>query len=603
VTPREWYGGRLAEWTRRRDEASIRSVLISRLRLATFLAGIVLIWWGAASGHPLAIIVGGLSVATFAGLVAYHARLLAAVDRAEATRRVAERGIARIDRDWRTLDEISAPADLDPDAHPYARDLDVFGHASLTKWLGPTATPTGEALLCRWLLTPGTSEEISARQRAVEDLAGRATWRETFAAEGQLGRPGTRELARFMAWAEESTLAVPRSVRVAVTGLTVSIWLLIGLQAARIVQSAWWLTPMLIGIVLSFAFARRMYSVFDRVSIGERALEGYSTQLTLACTEGWVAPELTRQQAVMRTGGDAPRAVRRLSRLAGWSELRTGAALLHFPIQALTLWDFHVLFAIERWRDRHGRAVRHWLDALGAIDALAVVAAVRHDAPDWAFPQVDVTCSKLSTTSLGHPLIPEERCVRNDVEVGPAGTLLLITGSNMSGKSTLLRALGLNAVLAQTGAPVCAASFAMPPVDLQSSIKVQDSLELGLSYFMAALARLKAIVDAAERERPAGRTLVFLLDEVLQGTNSAERGVAVRAIARHLLEAGAIGAMTTHDLSLAQEEPFASHAQLVHFSEQVHADGRMTFDYRLRPGLATSRNALRLMQLIGISPQ
>jgi DNA mismatch repair ATPase MutS len=143
----------------------------------------------------------------------------------------------------------------------------------------------------------------------------------------------------------------------------------------------------------------------------------------------------------------------------------------------------------------------------------------------------------------------------------------------------------------------------MPPCDLQTSIRVQDSLELGLSYFMAALARLKAIVDAAERDRRAGRTLLYLLDEVLQGTNSAERAVAVRAIARHLLDAGAIGAMTTHDLGLAEEEPFVSHARMVHFAEQVHEDGTMTFDYRLRPGLATSRNALRLMQLIGITPK
>jgi DNA mismatch repair ATPase MutS len=167
----------------------------------------------------------------------------------------------------------------------------------------------------------------------------------------------------------------------------------------------------------------------------------------------------------------------------------------------------------------------------------------------------------------------------------------------MSGKSTLLRAIGLNAVLAHAGAPVCAADMTLPPVDLQTSIRVEDSLELGLSYFMAALARLKQIVDAAARP---GQRLLYLLDEVLQGTNSVERAVAVRAVVKHLIDAGAIGAMTTHDLALAQEEPLKSCAVLVHFSEQVHGDGTMTFDYRLREGLATSTNALRLMQLMGI---
>lgn len=215
----------------------------------------------------------------------------------------------------------------------------------------------------------------------------------------------------------------------------------------------------------------------------------------------------------------------------------------------------------------------------------------------------------MTATGIAHPLIAPARRVANDLRIGPPGTILLITGSNMSGKSTLLRAAGLNAVLAHAGAPVCAAALVMPPVELQTSIRVQDSLELGLSYFMAALARLKQIVDAAARQGstpPAGqprRRLLYLLDEVLQGTNSAERGVAVCAVARHLIDAGAIGAMTTHDLALAGEEPLRSSAVLVHFTEQVDGDGAMTFDYRLRPGLATSTNALRLMQAIGIAPR
>jgi DNA mismatch repair ATPase MutS len=169
----------------------------------------------------------------------------------------------------------------------------------------------------------------------------------------------------------------------------------------------------------------------------------------------------------------------------------------------------------------------------------------------------------------------------------------------MSGKSTLLRAIGLNAVMAQAGGCVCARRMQLPPCDIESSIRVQDSLELGLSYFMAALARLKGVVDAAERPRK-GRVLLYLLDEILQGTNSAERGIAVRAVTRHLLDAGAIGILTTHDLNIASEEPLRSSAVLVHFTEIVDDGGSMRFDYRLREGIATSRNALRLMQMIGI---
>jgi DNA mismatch repair ATPase MutS len=291
--------------------------------------------------------------------------------------------------------------------------------------------------------------------------------------------------------------------------------------------------------------------------------------------------------------------MRSLNRILGFAELRSGAAILHFPIQAFTLWDFHVLFALERWRRRSGSHVRDWLEALADMDAASSLATARRDNPGWAMPEIQNE-RVVEAEALAHPLIADDRRVANDVRVGPPGTLLLVTGSNMSGKSTLLRAIGLNVVLAQAGGCVCATRLRLPACDVQSSIRVQDSLELGLSYFMAALARLKGVVDAAEAAR-SDRVLLYLLDEILQGTNSAERSIAVRAVARHLLDAAAIGVMTTHDLNLANEEPLKSSAALVHFTETVDDGGNMGFDYRLRNGLATSRNALRLMQLIGIS--
>jgi DNA mismatch repair ATPase MutS len=211
----------------------------------------------------------------------------------------------------------------------------------------------------------------------------------------------------------------------------------------------------------------------------------------------------------------------------------------------------------------------------------------------------------VSARALGHPLIRDDVRVANDVEVGPPGSVLLVTGSNMSGKSTLLRAIGVNVVLAQAGSVVCAQEMTLPPLDLRTSVHVHDSLEQGLSYFMAALARLKAIVEAARAARGRGETVLYLLDEILQGTNSAERQVAVRAIVAELLALEAIGAITTHDLGLADTPSLASRARPVHFTEHVEPDetgaARMTFDYRLRPGLATSTNALRLMQLLGLT--
>lgn len=602
----EWYRARIVEWTGRRDASAARGVILSRLRLAAFLGGAALLWWGIANRQPIAIAAGVAGLVAFAVLVAVHARVLEQVERADVARHLGELGLARLARDWSTLPDIPAPPELDLDAHPYARDLDVFGHASVTKWLGRPATREGERRLWQWLLAPAGPGEIGTRQAAVGELAGKREWREALAIEGRLAVVTASDLDRFLGWAESTGRAVPALMQELAILIPISTWTLFALFWFGVTDAALFLLPIVIGIVLSFLFGPRMYEIFDRVDVGERVLGRYASMLSSVCQERWASPALVDLQGRMRVGGDAPAVLSNLAKLAGWSKLRIGAALLHFPIQVLTLWDFHVFFALDRWRARSGGHVRGWLDALGAADALAVLAIVGADHPEWTTPRVDAGNDRLQAAALGHPLIRDDRRVVNDVEVGPQGTILLITGSNMSGKSTLLRAIGVNTVLAQAGAPVCAAAFAMPPADLQTSIRVQDSLELGLSYFMAALARLKQIVDQALRQSAGeapGRVMLYLLDEVLQGTNSVERGIAVRAVVRHLLDARAIGVMTTHDLALADEEPLKSTARLAHFTEQVHPDGRMTFDYRLRPGLATSTNALRLMQLIGITPR
>jgi hypothetical protein len=598
----EWYRSRAAAWTVRRDRGLRTATTLSRWRLVTFLGGVGVVWWSLASlTDPARIggVLAGLALfVMFGALVVRHARVIDDVERAETALRSSGHGLARLARDWTALPEVPPPAALDFNAHPYARDLDIFGHASLAKWLGRAATSDGMAILHDWLLNPAAAEEIPARQAALEELAARREWRETLAIEGELTIASAAAISRFLGWAEASDVAVPPALHAAAIALPIATAILLPLFLIGVTDGAWFLVPILGAIVLSFAYAKPMNAIFDRVTVGERALERYATMLALVCGEGWTAPMLERLKAQLCIGGAAPAIITRLSRLAGWSELRTGAALLHFPIQALTMWDFHVFFAIQRWRARSGRHVRGWIAALGIVDALAVLANVRADQPAWVAPRLEPGARTIDAAALGHPLIADDRRVVNDVQVGPAGTVLLITGSNMSGKSTLLRAVGLNAVLAQAGAPACAIAFTMPPADLQTSIRVQDSLELGLSYFMAALARLKQIVDAAAS--PGPRVITYLLDEVLQGTNSIERSLAVRAIVGHLIDAGAIGVMTTHDLALADEQPLKSAAQLAHFTEQVHPDGRMTFDYRLRPGLATSTNALRLMQLIGI---
>jgi hypothetical protein len=597
------YGENAARHARDGASEAQHSIRISRLRLGTFLVASGILAWTLTRGvTPAPLLAAAVLYAVFGALVAWHARVDARVAWHDALRQVNLRAGSRRARDWHALPDADAPGHLDLVDHPYAIDLDLFGRASLFQWLGPGATPGGRLTLAGWLLQPAPRAEILERQAAVGELSAQDDWRLELEAHGLLAS-GARalEIERFLEWAEgpDPFGAQAALLRATVLALTAAIWILIAATLTGLTDAHLWPIPMAIGIVLSFATADRVQKIFDRAGGGQDALGRHAAMFEHAVAAPRQASRLhSIHERLSAEGQPAPACMRRLNKILGFGELRRGAAILHFPVQALTLWDFHVLFALERWRRTSGTRVRGWLDALAELDALSHLATARRDNEGWAVPVFE-SSDTVTVAAIGHPLIPDDRRVANDVAVGPRGSVLLITGSNMSGKSTLLRSIGLNIVLAQCGAVVCATRMTLPEVDLQTSIRVQDSLERGLSYFMAALARLKGVVDAAEHERE-GRCLVYLLDEILQGTNSIERSLAVRAVTRHLLQAGAIGAMTTHDLALADEEPLKSTGQFMHFSETLDADGTMRFDYRLKPGLATSRNALRLMQLIGI---
>ena len=585
-----------------RDAEARLSDRVSRLRLVTFLFGVAwLVWTLSRLVTPVSVAIAIGVFVVFGVLVVWHSRIEERITRHEALRIVNERALARKARSWNELPEADAPPGIHIAEHPFALDLDLFGRASLVQWLGPASTPHGRATLAGWLVHPASKPDIVARQEAIAELAGADGWRIVLAGHGVLTASARHaEIERLLAWAEgESPFGTYASVlQVAVFTLMLTLWASIVLYATGAMSAALWPIPLLAGIVLSFAMGGAVHTTLERAGAGQQALNRYAAIFEHAVLAPRSAPLLKSLfERLSAEGHPAPACMRRLNRLLGLSELRT-MPILHFPVQALTFWDFHVMFALERWRQASGRRVRSWLEALGEMDALALLATAQRDNPAWAVPEITST-PEVIAEGIGHPLIPDDRRVPNDVCVGPPGTLVLITGSNMSGKSTLLRSIGLNVVLAQAGACVCARRMSLPECDLQTSIRVQDSLELGLSYFMAALARLKGVVDAAEHERE-GRVLLYLLDEILQGTNSVERSIAVRAVSRHLLEAGAIGGMTTHDLGLADEEPIKSAARFLHFSETLDSDGTMRFDYTLKPGLATSRNALRLMQMIGI---
>lgn len=602
--PESVYIQRRAEYAHARESLAARSAANGTRNVILFFGALLAVIVGVWNAQPLFYALALLIFVAFVIAFRQHGALNQRLQRQGELCAIYDESLARLRRDWEHL-PLRLPPGPPPD-DPLASDLDVFGRASLQHLLDSAATTAaGQALLRGWLLHPAAPAVVGQRQVAVAELAPQLAFREELAVDGRLLGTAQAAYERFLEWAESAPWLSrhPPLLWIARVSAVLAIALALG-QVVGLLPYPFWLLPIALNVLLVQTAGRRVDELLDEVADRQSAFAPYAELYHAIATHVFTAPELRRVQAELTTG-DVSGAVemRRLGRIMQLTDFRLS---MFYPLlQAATLWSFHGLARLERWKLRAGAHARAWLGALAEMDALAALAALAYDAPTWAYPVVSAREPHvLEARNLGHPLLPPAACVGNDVRVGPPGTFLLVTGSNMSGKSTLLRALGANAVLAQMGGPVCATALRLPPLRLATSIRVQDSLEQGVSYFMAELRRLKLVVDAADAmRRDGGPVILYLLDEILHGTNTSERQIAARDILRHLLATGAIGAASTHDLTLADAPDLTAHATLVHFTEQFTRgpDGpMMTFDYRLRPGQATSSNALKLMEIVGL---
>jgi hypothetical protein len=607
AAPAEVYAARRERFGAQRDSHNRTRYLAANVTVVSFLAIPVCLGVAIFGGPGVFYLLAALSLAGFIAAFGWQAREDARYRRFETLAALNDEGLLRLGRDWKKLPLRRAP-DL-PGELALADDLDLLGHASLQHLLGYVGTPAGQTTLQDWMLTPAAPEVIRARQEAVAELAPLLDFRDELATGGRHMDMTPAGLRGFLAWAEDEPWLARRPLLIWLSRLLPL--LLIGLvlaQFAGLLHAPWWLLALGANLLLNVLAGKQIEESLARVSERQGVFRPYAGLFRLVTAQRFSAAALRRVQGDLAAGPlSAEREMRRLGTIMTFADLRL--SMFFAVIQATTLWTFHTLWLLERWQARAGGSVRRWMDLLSQVDALGALAALTYDQPTWAFPRVvesadELTSATLVARNLGHPLLPPETCVGNDVRVGPPGRFLLVTGSNMSGKSTLLRAIGLNVVLAQMGGPICADEMTLPPLALLSSIRVRDSLEEGVSYFMAELQRLKAVVTEAETTRVAGeRTAFFLLDEILHGTNTSERQVAARRIIRHLLAVGATGAVSTHDLTLADAPDLAEAATQVHFTEAFARgpDGpTMRFDYTLRPGIATSTNALKLMEIVGL---
>jgi hypothetical protein len=606
------YRGRIDRFSAAERQWAFRERIVVHARLVTFVLAAVMFTVGWRSGHaPPWYLAGSLALCGFVVAVNYHDLVRTRMLRSRLMRQINEQAIARLRRDWQGLPETYV--DVPPEHQVLGTDLDLFGHASLFHLLCTATTPLGIRTLRDWLLEPAQPGEVVRRQKAATELAPHLELRQTLVLEGRMLADRGTGTDRFVEWAAgDPWLAARPGLRWLGRGATATallIFLLMSYGALPVELEVLALFAVLcLNLTLSAVFGSKVQSIFTVGNLRRGEVARYLRLFELMYSMPGASAELEslRREATSQGGGVLLR-LRQLSRIENLAKMRHVSLLFFFvylPLQILFLFDFHLLDLLEKWQARYGGYARGWFLALSRLEALGALAALVHDHPQWTMPEIDVQANRLRAQQIGHPLLPVETSVPNDVALGPPGSFLLVTGSNMSGKSTLLRAVGVNVALAQAGGPVCAQRLTMPPVTLATSMRIHDSLEHGVSFYMAELMRLKQIVDLAVRADSRGhRMLLYLLDEILLGTNSRERHLAVVRVMQHLVQSGAIGAISTHDLDLATSDALAGACRCVHFRDTLHdqdAQRPMTFDYRLRPGIATTSNALALLKIVGL---
>jgi len=590
ATPREEYERREFRHREGVADAVRLEERVSQARLGLALVTVLIGWLAFGLGRlsPWWLVV---PAAAFAVLLTFHARVRRRRARAERVAAFYQRGLARLDGKWAGVGRSGARF-RDPH-HAYAGDLDLFGEGSLFELLCAARTSMGEDTLAAWLLAPADPASVRARQEAVQALTPDLDLREDLAILGE-------EVAATVHRDTLATLAAP--ARPPAMGLRLGAAALSAVTLLAFASwAAGWAPPILALAVLAIqgVVAWRLQG---HVRDADRAVAGHGPDLervaeVLARFERAPlgSPLLDRLHADLVTEGRRPSQTVRALRI--WVDLLDSRRNQFFvPFALLTMWGVHCALAIEDWRAHHGASVEAWLAAVGHLEALCSLAGFAWEHPADVYPIVEEGEARFEAEALGHPLISEERCVRNDVALGGATRVLIVSGSNMSGKSTLLRSVGTNAVLALAGAPVRASRLRLSQLSLGATLRIQDSLQEGTSRFYAELVRLRDLVRIADGPIP----LLFLLDEILHGTNSHDRRLGAAAIVRGLVQRGAMGLVTTHDLALSEvaDDP-AIHAVNVHFEDRLE-EGRMVFDYRMRPGVVRTSNALALMRALGL---
>jgi hypothetical protein len=597
LSPSELYSAKLTHWSERLARAQRQYDQFGNARLATGIAAVAVTgfsigtsmispWWLA------------LPVAIFVVLAIVLSRL--DQERDAATRGVAyyDRAIGRIEDRW--IGTGSQGERFRDSRHVYADDLDLFGRGSLFELLSTARTGAGERMLAEWLMAPGEREEVAARQEAVAELRPRIDLREEIALMGEDIRAAV-DARGLSGWGTAPPVRFFKGARVVAPVLACAAVVAFGYFFARggfsdaTVSAAPFLFAVMAEMAFGFAVRPSVTAVTGAVSAPAHELRMLALLLERLENEQFSSARMMRLAGELKIlGTTASQRIRRLTRLI---ELLDSSENMFFrPIAHLLVWNAQFAMAVEAWRTVNGPQIGKWIEAAAEFEALCSLSAYAFERPDATFPSLEPEGPLFDAETLRHPLIPKAVAVPNDVRLGVTERLWIVSGSNMSGKSTLMRAVGLNAVMAWAGAPVACARLNISPLLIGASMSTHDSLADNRSRFYAEISRLRDVVELARTGHPT----LFLLDELLSGTNSHDRRIGAEAVIRGLVERGAIGLVSTHDLALAEiASTLDGRAANVHFEDHLEG-GEIRFDYRLRQGVVTRSNALELMRAVGL---
>jgi hypothetical protein len=601
LDPHNEYGNRIQKFERMLVRSESLHHQIGNAKLGTVVIGFILLWLSL-SKHLFSAYWALIAVGIYALLAILHEKAIRRVANSQTAIAFYRRGVARMEDRWAGTGESGER--FRNGKHPYSEDLDLFGKGCLFELLSTARLPMGENTLADWLRFPSPIPTVLARQQLVAELRESLDLRETLALIGSELRVRLNPES-LTQWTEGEATLSSLSIRI----------LIAALSAAAVGGLILYLTtlnyaPLLIVLVaetlLFWRLQKRAERVVSGVSANAEGLILFSQILARIEEESFSSETLRQFIAQLKSDGLASsEAIRKLSRLVFWIDARD--SVIGRFLDITMLYTIQTAFAADAWRKQWGAKMRAWCHVVGEMEALLSLASYSFEHPNDPFPEFAAEeegreNAKVASQpffdgeDLGHPLLPAAQCVRNSIQLDDQTRILLVSGSNMSGKSTFLRTVGINAVLANAGAPIRGKALRLSPLVIGTRIHISDSLQEGRSNFYTEILRIRTVFELTNGERP----LLFLFDELLEGTNSKDRRIGANGLIHALLERGAIGIVTTHDLALTEiTHSLGEIARNAHFQDFVE-DGQMRFDYKLQEGVVAKSNALELMRLIGL---